>query len=100
MARHRYRVTVTPVEKDGLHCAGRCAIEFEHAGDEDWMRLLEGAQRLPGLSADERAALVIGAALFADVADRHRSAGDPSDATVRARIDTLVDAIQNRPTTA
>ncbi|MBJ7517408.1 MAG: DUF3861 domain-containing protein, partial [Stenotrophomonas sp.] len=37
----RYRLTVTPIEKDGLQCSGRCTIEVEHRAQRDWMRLLE-----------------------------------------------------------
>ena len=41
---HRYRITVTPIEADGLPCLRRCAIEFEHRDRIDWMRLLESIQ--------------------------------------------------------
>ena len=40
---HRYRITVTPIENDGLQCNGRCTIEFEHACHDDWMRILENS---------------------------------------------------------
>lgn len=74
----RYRITVTPVEAGGLPCAGRCAIEFEQPCADDWMRVVESNQRIPGLSADERTALVIGARLLDGIARRHpASAGDP-----------------------
>ncbi|HET6396564.1 MAG TPA: DUF3861 family protein [Pseudoxanthomonas sp.] len=74
---HRYRVTVTPVEKGGLPCSGRCSIEFEQASDQDWMRLVEGSQRLPGLSGDERTALAVGLRLLDGLARRPRSGEDP-----------------------
>lgn len=74
----RYRITVTPVETGGLPCQGRCAIEFEQPCADDWMRVLESNQRIPGLSADERAALVIGARLLDGIARRHPAlANDP-----------------------
>ena len=63
---HRYRITVTPVESDGLQCQGRCTIEFEHACHDDWMRILESMQRQRGFSGDERAALTIGTKLLSD----------------------------------
>jgi len=75
---HRYRVTVTPVQRDGLPCSGRCSIEFDQACGEDWMRLIEGSQRLPGFSGDERIALVVGARLLDALARRpHDTATDP-----------------------
>ncbi|KAF1691153.1 DUF3861 family protein [Pseudoxanthomonas koreensis] len=74
---NRYRITVTPVENDGLPCRGRCSIEFDHASGEDWMRLLEGSQRLPGFAGDERAALLVGARLLEGLARRARGDGDP-----------------------
>lgn len=61
---HRYRITVTPIEDDGMQCNGRCTIEFEHACHDDWMRLLEAVQRQRGLSGDQRAALVVGTQLL------------------------------------
>ncbi len=50
----RYRITVTPIEKDGLQCSGRCTIELEHRAQQDWMRLLEVARRRTGLSGTGR----------------------------------------------
>lgn len=67
----RYRLTVTPIEKDGLQCSGRCTIELEHRARQDWMRLLENAPRLPGFSGDERAAVLIASQVLRDVLLRH-----------------------------
>ncbi|WP_411834232.1 DUF3861 family protein [Pseudoxanthomonas mexicana] len=92
MTRHRYRVTVTPVEKDGLHCAGRCAIEFEQDCEEDWMGLIEDAQRRPGAGPDERTALVIGARLLGTVARHHGD--DPAWRDIRAHSDELLRLIR------
>lgn len=33
----RYRISVTPIEKDGLQCTGRCTIELEHRASRDLM---------------------------------------------------------------
>ena len=52
--KHRYRITVTPIEQDGQACSGRCTIEFEHSCHDDWMRILEASQRQRGLTGDER----------------------------------------------
>ena len=72
----RYRITVTPIEKDGLQCSGRCTIELEHRAQQDWMRLLEIARRQTGLSGDERAAAIVATQLLHDLARRH--AQDPT----------------------
>lgn len=72
----RYRLTVTPIEKDGMHCSGRCTIEVEHRARQDWMRLLENAPRLAGFSGDERAAVLIAGEILRDVVARHHD--DPS----------------------
>lgn len=64
---HRYRITVTPIENDGQPCTGRCGMEFEHAGNADWMRILEDMQYQPGLKGDQYTALVVGAELLADL---------------------------------
>ena len=74
---HRYRITVTPIEKDGQPCTRRCGMEFEHVCSEDWMRILENLQRQPGLVGDQRTALVISAELLADL---ERNAGEGADA--------------------
>ena len=74
----RYRLTVAPIEKDGLPCSGRCTIELEHRARQDWMRLLEGAPRLAGFSGDERAAVLIASQILRDVLHRHADeAGHP-----------------------
>ncbi|HBS54886.1 MAG TPA: DUF3861 domain-containing protein, partial [Stenotrophomonas sp.] len=60
----RYRISVTPIEKDGHQCTGRCTIELEHRASRDLMRLLESAPRTAGLSGDERATLVVATQLL------------------------------------
>lgn len=84
---HRYRITVTPIESDGLPCSGRCTIEFEHRDADDWMRLLESVQRQRGLDGDERAALTIGLRLLDGLSSRH---GDnPAFATLRPQLESF-----------
>lgn len=80
---HRYRITVTPIESDGLQCLGRCTIEFEQHSPEDWMRILEGIQRQRGLSGDERAALTVGAELLGGLIHTHPPADDDLFAELR-----------------
>jgi hypothetical protein len=94
---HRYRVTVTPVQRDGLPCSGRCSIEFDQACCEDWMRLIEGSQRLPGFSGDERIALVVGARLL-DALARRPQEGAASDPLrdLRAPLAALLERIEAR----
>ncbi len=89
----RYRLTVMPVEKDGLPCSGRCTIELEHRAQQDWIRLLEASPRLAGFSGDERAAVLIAGQILRDVLHRH--AGDaghplaPHAASLGAALDAL-----------
>jgi len=90
---HRYRLTVTPVESDGLPCRGRCSIEFDQPCGEDWMRMLEGSQRLPGFSGDERTALVVGLRLLDGLARRPRSNGEDPLAGLRAPLTTLLQKL-------
>lgn len=94
---HRYRITVTPVERDGLPCRGRCSIEFDQACDDDWMRLVEGTQRLPGFSGDERTALVVGLRLLDGLARHPRdTSGDPL-AGLRAPLGELLQKVGVHP---
>lgn len=72
---NRYRITITPIEEDGLPCAGRCTLEFERRCPEDWTRRLESVQRLRGFDGDERVALVIGLQLLEGLLQREREAG-------------------------
>lgn len=90
----RYRVTVTPVEHGGLPCQGRCSIEFEQPCGEDWMRLVEGTQRLPGLAGDERTALAIGARLLDGIARRHPELADDPLRELRAPLARLLERLQ------
>lgn len=86
----RYRLTVTPIEKDGLPCSGRCTIELEHRARQDWMRLLEASARSSGLSGDERAAVLIAGQILRDVLQRH---GDQPDHPLAAHAPSLTAAL-------
>lgn len=94
---HRYRVTVTPVERDGLPCRGRCSIEFDQACGEDWMRMLENSQRLQGFSGDERTALVVGLRLLDSLAREPRQRGEDPLAGLRAPLDALLRKLAAAP---
>lgn len=89
----RYRVTVTPIEKDGLPCSGRCTIELEHRARQDWMRLLEAAPRRAGLSGDERAAVLIAGQILRDVLDRRAGQGDHPLAAQAEVLAAALDAL-------
>jgi hypothetical protein len=90
----RYRVTVTPIERDGLPCRGRCSIEFDQACSEDWMRTVEGTQRLHGFSGDERTALVIGLRLLDGLARRaHNEGGEDLLAELRTPLASLLQRL-------
>lgn len=87
---HRYRITVTPVENDGLQCAGRCTIEFEQHSRDDWMRILEGIQRQRGLTGDERAALTVGSKLLSGLMQAHQQAGDDLFSDLRPHLEKFL----------
>ena len=72
---NRYRITITPIEDDGLPCPGRCTLEFERRCPEDWTRHLESVQRLRGFDGDERVALVTGLQLLEGLLQREREVG-------------------------
>ena len=93
---HRYRITVTPIERDGLPCSGRCTIEFEHACHDDGLRILENVQRQRGFSGDERAALVIGTQLLGGLMVDHRKDTDDVFAPLRPHMDTFMAALKER----
>jgi hypothetical protein len=89
----RYRITVTPIEKDGLQCSGRCTIELEHRAQQDWMRLMEVARRSTDLRGDERAAAVVATQLLRDLAGRH--AGDATHplSSLQPQLDDVLAAL-------
>ena len=91
----RYRISVTPIEKDGLQCTGRCTIELEHRASRDLMRLLEAAPRTAGLSGDERATVVIATQLLRDLAQRH--ADEPSHplTVLQPQLDEVLAALES-----
>ena len=93
---HRYRITVTPVESDGMQCQGRCTIEFEHTCHDDWMRILESMQRQRGFSGDERAALTVGTKLLSGLMLAHRKDADDLFAPLRPHMDTFIATLDER----
>ena len=92
----RYRITVTPVEDDGLPCQGRCAIEFEHTCHDDWMRILEAMQRQRGFSGDERAALTVGTKLLSGLMLDHRKDADDLFAPLRPHMGEFIRSLKER----
>lgn len=97
---HRYRVTVTPVESDGLPCQARCTIEFEHACHDDWMRILESMPRQRGFSGDERAALIVGTKLLSGLMLKHRNDEDDVFASLRPQMGKFINGLKQRGNTA
>ncbi|MBD9479605.1 DUF3861 domain-containing protein [Pseudoxanthomonas sp. PXM02] len=93
---HRYRITVTPIEDDGLQCNGRCTIEFEHGCHDDWMRILENVQRQRGFSGDERAALVVGTKLLSGLMLDHRKDSDDLFAGLRPPMMEFIQTLKQR----
>lgn len=93
---HRYRITVTPVEQDGMPCQGRCAIEFEHACHDDWMRILEAMQQQRQFSGDERAALTVGTKLLGGLMLAHRKDADDVFAPLRPHMGQFIDGLKRR----
>lgn len=89
----RYRITVTPIEKDGLPCSGRCTIELEHRAHQDWMRLIETSPRLAGFSGDERASVLVAAQILRDVSRRHADEPDHPLTQQAAALGTTLDAL-------
>lgn len=93
----RYRISVTPIEKDGLQCTGRCTIELEHRAGRDLMRLLEAAPRTAGVSGDERATLVIATQLLRDIVQRHAETEGHALAAIAAQVLPALDALEQLP---
>ncbi|RZA36107.1 MAG: DUF3861 family protein [Lysobacteraceae bacterium] len=93
---HRYRISVTPVESDGLQCHGRCAIEFEHSCHDDWMRILEAMQQQRGLTGDERAALTVGTKLLSGLMLDHRKDADDLFAPLRPHMGEFIKGLKQR----
>ena len=92
-SKHRYRITVTPIEADGLQCSGRCTIEFEQRSPRNWMRELEGAQRQRRLSCNEDAGVVVATGLLETLAAAAREGGHPL-AALQPELDGLIAKLQ------
>jgi hypothetical protein len=93
---HRYRITATPIETDGMPCQGRCTIEFEHACHDDWMRVLESMQRQRGFTGDERAALTVATKLLDGLMLQHRSDADDVFAPLRPHMGEFINLLKQR----
>jgi hypothetical protein len=93
---HHYRLTVTPIESDGLPCQNRCTLEFEHACHDDWTRILENVQRLRGFSGDERAALVIGTKLLSGLMTAHDKDADDLFAPLQPALGEFIKGLKQR----
>lgn len=93
---NRYRIAVTPIENNGLPCPGRCAIEFENIGPQDWMRSLESSQKLHGFNGDERAALVAGIHLLGNLMRAPREPEHDVFAQLRPHFETFVQSLAKR----
>ena len=67
-SKHRYRITVTPIEADGLPSSGRCTIEFEQRSPQNWMHQLEHAQSQRRLSCNDVTSIVVATGLLENLA--------------------------------
>ncbi|MET0290101.1 MAG: DUF3861 family protein [Pseudoxanthomonas sp.] len=63
-ASRRYRITVTPVESDGLPCFHRCSLEFDHTSAHDLMRRVESTTTRHALPGNESTSVVVGLSLL------------------------------------
>ncbi|KRG39638.1 hypothetical protein ARC78_14250 [Stenotrophomonas pictorum JCM 9942] len=86
---HRYRITVTPIESDGLQCSGRCTIEFEQRSPQNWMHQLEAAQSQRQLSCNEVASVVVATGLLENLAGIARQ-GDNVLSALHPELDALL----------
>ena len=97
-SKHRYRISVTPIETDGHQCIGRCSIEFEQHSHHSWMREFESAQRLRRLSCNDDASLVVVTGLLIALAEASVRADSPL-ATLQPELDQLLhklDALRSK----
>ena len=88
---------MTPIEKDGVQCTGRCTIELEHRASRDLMRLLEAAPRTAGLSGDERATVVIATQLLRDIVQRHAETEGHALGAIATQVLPALDALEQLP---
>ena len=95
--KHRYRITVTPIETDGQQCSGRCTIEFEQRSQYNWMHQLESAQGQRRLSCNEDAGVVVVSGLLETLAE---SAAKPGSllATLQPELGQLLAKLQRLQT--
>ena len=93
-ATHRYRISVTPIERDGCQCPGRCSIEFDQASAHDWMQQLEQLQQLRVLGCGQDAALVLAHGLLDNLASTARKDAAHVLAALQPQLDQLLCKLQ------
>ncbi len=93
ISKHRYRISVTPIETDGQQCSGRCSIEFEQRSQYNWMHQLESAQGQRRLSCNEDAGVVVVTGLLETLAE---SAAKPGNllSVLQPELDQLLHKLQ------
>ncbi len=92
-SKHRYRITVTPIETDGQQCSGRCTIEFEQRSPYSWMQQFESAQRQRRLSCNEDASIVVLTGLLQSLAEATAKPGSTLS-TLQPELDQLLHKLQ------
>jgi len=95
MSKHRYRITVTPLEANGRPGDGN-ALEFEQHASDNWMRTLEKFERQRGLCGDRCAALAVAIELLKSVSDAP-GGDDRAIAPLRPHLDALLSAVGRLP---
>jgi len=93
-SKHRYRITVTPIETDGQQCSGRCTIEFEQRSQYSWMQAFESAQRQRRLSCNDDASLVVATGLLTGLAEAATRDDSPL-AALQPELDQLLQKLGN-----
>ncbi|MGE8281986.1 MAG: DUF3861 family protein [Stenotrophomonas sp.] len=91
--KHRYRITVTPIETDGQQCSGRCTIEFEQRSQYNWMRQLETAQGQRRLGCNDDAGVIVTTGLLESLSESSAKPGSLL-ALLQPELDQLLAKLQ------